>query len=391
MNPKNCITASELTRYQAGQCTETERGSIEQHLQDCDRCQAHHRLAQQLDQFLSGQNATMNSYKRTRTSESDCLKEDLIYRYLDGALSETDRDKAQEHISNCSLCLDATVSLARFSFAPPTASEQAEIARLSPTPASEQVSRLMTQLQSEAGTKPGLSIRERLKLFFEPAFVSRRWQFGGALALAVLVVGIAGYQGTRYVETTLPTEQAAELLQANYRIYMEETPRLSGGYRSSGISTLMSGNADESNPSYLERALALTQQAMGKAANRSQLLQLEAQIHFIKKDYAAATSRLRAIPPTDGGATVLNDLGVVYFSKADWPQARQFFEEALKVNPNFAEAWYNLALVRAQIGETSGALDALKRYLAVEKDDAWRNAALEFQKKLEALPQSKVE
>src|SRR5438132_1600879 len=51
-----------------------------------------------------------------------------------------------------------------------------------------------------------------------------------------------------------------------------------------------------------------------------------------------------AIHANQEQAQAYNDLGVVYLDEKDWPQARRAFERALKTNPDYSEARYNLGL-----------------------------------------------
>jgi tetratricopeptide (TPR) repeat protein len=50
-----------------------------------------------------------------------------------------------------------------------------------------------------------------------------------------------------------------------------------------------------------------------------------------------------------------NNLGLFYFRQYDWGRALPLFEESLKINPDNAEAHYNLALVLRGIGRGADA------------------------------------
>src|SRR5262249_15427799 len=203
-----------------------------------------------------------------------------------------------------------------------------------------------------------------------------------ALALSALVVGT--YQGIRYYHISRPMAQAEEILQQNYRVYMKDTARLSGGYHSSGVAALMSQKEEkESELSYSNKALALTEEAASNGADQDKVREIEAQIYVIQHDYAKAESLYQQIhTPLKDSAALLNDQGVLCFSRGDWDKAQAYFEASLKANQQFKEAWYNLALVKTNERDTQGALTALERYLTIETDEGWRNAALELRKRL---------
>jgi tetratricopeptide (TPR) repeat protein len=69
------------------------------------------------------------------------------------------------------------------------------------------------------------------------------------------------------------------------------------------------------------------------------------------------------------------DQGVHALNNGDYPQAKHFFEKALKLNPNEPDFLYSLAAAHAQTGAHDEALDLLKR--SIEIKPRFRSQAFE--------------
>ncbi|MCR9243451.1 MAG: tetratricopeptide repeat protein [bacterium] len=59
------------------------------------------------------------------------------------------------------------------------------------------------------------------------------------------------------------------------------------------------------------------------------------------------------------------NLGNCYYSIRRRQQARERFETAVELSPNYAEAWNNLGVVRGELNDREGAILALERALAI--------------------------
>ena len=71
----------------------------------------------------------------------------------------------------------------------------------------------------------------------------------------------------------------------------------------------------------------------------------------------------KAIPRN---ADELYDRGVFALNIGDFSQARQFFEKALRINPDAPHLLYSLAATHAQVGAISEALDYLRRTIQIQ-------------------------
>ncbi|MEO6486995.1 MAG: tetratricopeptide repeat protein [Thermoanaerobaculia bacterium] len=76
---------------------------------------------------------------------------------------------------------------------------------------------------------------------------------------------------------------------------------------------------------------------------------------------------LQALRATPDSAVLHNDLGAMLMTK-DFPRdAQREFERAINADSDFYPAWYNLGLVRAAQGNSSGAKRAFRRTVSLRK------------------------
>ena len=386
MNHDGCLEAAELVRFQQGHYSEPEKTQIGRHLEACSICDHNAQLLERIIALLAGGKKTMgppDSAERT----DDCLTPELTYRYLENDIDERLRAQVETHLDECASCYEAMVSLLNNSLTPATELEKNEIRKLTEMTPEKQVSRVLSYVRTQSKAKQEGAMDEgfwrQISRFFRfQGTASSLWRSPAFATLALLLLTVGSYQGIRFYQTSWPMTQAERLLQQNYRVYMKDTARLSGGYRSSGVAALMAGGGSES--SYAEQALALTQEAARKGANPDRVRKIEAQVYVIQNDYGKAESAYEQMGEAErNSAAFWNDRGVAHFGQQDWERAQEYFEASLRADQQFKEAWYNLALVKEKRHDGRGALSALERYLTLETDEGWRNAALEFKKRLQ--------
>jgi len=386
MSSNGCLSPAELIRLREGQVDEHEGGRLGQHLQACSVCGRNARLLEGLVSSLAGGRKTMGS-ARNGESTAACLTPETIYRYLEKELAEPGRVKVEAHLDECSSCYESMISLLKNSLTPVSESEKNQIRELSETTPESQVPRVLSYVKggSSNRTDEASTVWQQIKQFLRfQKTVGMAWRSPVLASLAFLALVVGTYQGIRYYHISRPMVQAEQILQQNYRVYMKDTARLSGGYHSSGVAALMSQEeVKEPELSYSNKALALTEEAASNGADPDKVREIEAQIYVIRHDYAKAASLYQQIhTPRKDSAALLNDQGVLCFNRGEWDKAQAYFEASLKANQQFKEPWYNLALVKTNGSDTQGALAALERYLTLETDEGWRNAALELRKRL---------
>ena len=136
------------------------------------------------------------------------------------------------------------------------------------------------------------------------------------------------------------------------------------------------------------------------------LARMQGLIHLAQKDYPAAArafvQALQEEPPTFG---VVNNLGIAYIGMTNLPQAEVCLVEAIKMDSNYALAYYNLAMIRQRQGDAPRAADFLGIYTRMRPGDLparenyalillnlgqWEKASLVLDELGDATPQSAV-
>jgi len=72
-------------------------------------------------------------------------------------------------------------------------------------------------------------------------------------------------------------------------------------------------------------------------------------------------------------------------SKDDFQQVLALYRQALAVDPQYGNAWYNLSKVQEKLEQYDGAIASLKQFLAVSPNDPEARAAQDHEYELEAL------
>ena len=100
--------------------------------------------------------------------------------------------------------------------------------------------------------------------------------------------------------------------------------------------------------------------------------------HFSKREYDKAEPLLRQVAKqTDRFADVFDMLGVIAHSRGDFTLARDWFERALVLNPNYTEAQLNLMVTLNDLGDYA---EAAKLYGQIKRRGGQREVADMFVK-----------
>lgn len=387
MNSKDCLDSKQLIDYIDGKLTENDSQNITNHLAKCERCARNLKILTQVDEILNMKDKKVEDDIYGFQKSSKCISDELLYRYLDGNVIESEAEVIEKHLNACPICFSNIVSIVKNLFLPITDFEKSEITKLRTITPDEQVSKILQYCgqpgeKSVKGKKVKITatIKKRVKEFFEK-WIYTKYIWRPAVIFSVLVFFIVGiYSGEKYYYTGYQISQAEKLLLNNHRIYIED-PRLSGGYGSTGISVLM--GSEEKEPSYVEQTKLKLNKAIKKGSKSLKARHLLAQSFIIEKQNAKADSIFMAIGDTiNTSAALLNDIGVLYFQKRDWKMAERQFQSALEIDKNFLEAYYNLALTEIKLHEPNEAMSFLKKYVEHEHNEAWKNAAQSLMNKI---------
>ena len=104
MNTQKCISDADIGRLLDGDVTSQEKQLLHEHIEICPQCKARFQQAsagaRQLDDFFA------QAAKEAQATDK-CLSEDVLARFVNQTLDRTERDKAEEHLAQCSHCRDA--------------------------------------------------------------------------------------------------------------------------------------------------------------------------------------------------------------------------------------------------------------------------------------------
>ncbi len=393
--PKNDISGH-ISQEVFGQIIQKESvllnsSEIKKHIKECQRCNEIVNIKNYLQEIASGTNPDEN---KSYLEDSDL--DDIISRIYDSSLPKQEAADFLSHLSSCSECFEYVGFVLEDSLTPVPEEIEEQIAELTNISLAEMVlneippqesifQKVLSKIKKSAEKiKEGgfLPVPEPQPL---PVSIKGPWvrklekilvpklAYGLGLLIAV---GGGGFGGYRYHVTTHRINQAHELLVNNHRIYMADTPILSGGYKSTGIGMLMSPTK---KITYLTQALSLTKQAIENGSKSARPRQLQAQIFIILGDYTKTDSIFNLISTNDrNSATVLNDLGVLKYRKDEWKGAEEYFEAAIQADPDIAEAYYNLALAQNKLGKKEEAVSTQNEFLKFNNDEGWEIAASQF-------------
>ncbi len=313
---------------------------------------------------------------RGGSSPGMCENNDLLLRYILGQTSEAENEEVYRHLNECPDCYEMVAGTVLHEYGQPTAEEAAEVETFLRTPPEARVDR-MIDLYRELNppvSGPFARFFARVKWLWNHFFSSRapliRWALAG---LILLVSGVGAERVVFFYRTAYQIHLAENTLREEIKIPFKDTPQLTGNYESTGKGTLMS-RPEETSP--LDAARTRLQTALKHDPHSLKARRLLAQLSLTEGDLVRAEKIYReAGPAAAHSAPFLNDMGVLAFRQGKWGQAAHNFQKALTVDPDFPEAYYNLALTMEKMGNLSAALDTLKRYIELETNEGWKNAA----------------
>jgi tetratricopeptide (TPR) repeat protein len=306
--------------------------------------------------------------------EDECIDNDLLVRYIEKDTTTEETDRIREHLDKCQICFRVAASMIRDEYSPITEAEKEEVRKLLKLTPEEQVEKILSY-QKEANAKPKrIRLVDRSRSFFDLRQVYLRY----AAAAAILVVAIL--RGVQFYQVGFQILRAENTLKENYRIYIEDV-RLSGEYASTGISKTM---GEEEGSAYLDKAASRLEGALKHDQKSIKARRLLAQVAIIEGNYNRANELLSGITKNNKTpANILNDQGVLAYQQGNWATAANRFQSAIDADPNLLEARFNLALTKLKQGQKQEAATILERYIALEKNDIWKRAAMHVLQKIQ--------
>lgn len=109
----NCLDLDSLIRHIHGEHTAAEAGAIRLHLAACLRCREE---VVSLEALEKGLRAVVLAQEETTHAGSGCLGTELFSAYLEGSLTEAERESVEDHLAGCRACREElTASTERLS------------------------------------------------------------------------------------------------------------------------------------------------------------------------------------------------------------------------------------------------------------------------------------
>ncbi|MBC8184230.1 hypothetical protein H8E88_24310 [candidate division KSB1 bacterium] len=383
MTSKKCIDAEKLIQYKNSELPENELNALKAHLSTCELCRRNLQMSDNIDKILFGKGKAIKNYIQNLKKRRTCLSENLLYNYIEGNVTKTKARKIENHLNSCDNCLSEFASLVRNSLTPLAKNEKTSIQKLRTLSVEEQADKIISYQEEinqpvvetsvERSVSRAANFFEKIKKLNSRLFIGESWGRPAFATLILLVCVFGGYKGIQYYNTGYQVRLAENKLLNNYQIFVENA-RLSGGYKSSGISFLLSSDEEE-NKAYLEQSKINLNKAINNNSESIKASQLLAHIFLIENKLSSADSVFAQMEETNMSAEILNDMGVLFFQQQEWENALIKFQLALKKNPGLLEARYNLALCKKEIGAMAEAVSILKKYVTLETDEEWKNAA----------------
>lgn len=224
----------------------------------------------------------------------------------------------------------------------------------------------------------------------EPAQSSRAWWFSAAAAAVIIaVIAISARI------TSLARSPAQRLIALTSNTARPVEARLSGGFPWQSYHGPMRADEADADPQRMRLIGAAGDIVVAADRDRSAAAQQAAGVALvIVGKPAQAMERLQAaVEASRDNAAAWNDLAAAQYSAALQlsrpsllPEALASADHALRLNPRYAEACFNRALILERLGLVNDARAAWQRYLEVDSASRW---AIEARERLAKLPATK--
>jgi tetratricopeptide (TPR) repeat protein len=275
---------------------------------------------------------------------------EILRNYLSGALSETDTNACERHLAQCDVCRKQLAIL---------------VGLLDQELSSQEIA--IVDLADAAVADHSPVSRGSFKVVPRPQsrFLPSRWM--AAAVAASLVVAIVG----AWLLVKNRPEAATQF------VWSERTfeGRVSGQPYSEFIRIRTELPVEKEPPAATDPALA--------GASSLDLGRFYLRHH----DFAQAINYLKMAKKTDpASAAVHSDLGVAYMEsgrEGALDDALSEFEEALRLDPQYAPALFNKAILYERMGRFREAEQQQRLYLQIDSDSGW---AREVKSRLQASP-----
>jgi len=270
----------------------------------------------------------------------ECLSDEILTDYLEGPLDSVVRVACDAHLIACDPCRHKLASLMRVLQPQVTTEEETAVLEI----ADIWKERYSGDVPAKK-TAPGKRVV---------------WYASIAAALVLLILG----PGRMALQRMNSKESARDLVQAVLSKQRPFVSQLSGEPHIVLPRSSLNGNGIDFDSLSLEMSQrAASQYDLGR-------------FFLIRKQFPEAIAALGdAARDPKAAAAVHNDLGVAFMEQgaSEMPRAEQEFKNALRLDPQFAPAVFNLCLFYDRVGEPDKANQERKLYLQLDSTSGWAN------------------
>ena len=167
--------------------------------------------------------------------------------------------------------------------------------------------------------------------------------------------GVAASAAGDYVEAIAQFEIAISIVDTCYSCY-----------HNIGLAHVELGQVDEAEVAF-KAAIDL------RADNAASYTGLAGIYNSQRRFAEAAEMSAEASRLSGGGAGATDPVavynqGVIYWNAGNFPMAKEQFEQAVALDPNHADAHYQLAMASLNLGDMTSAVEALEKYIEIAPD-----------------------
>jgi tetratricopeptide (TPR) repeat protein len=323
------------------------------------------------------------------TTRTDCgIDDHLLFRYSIKDVTAAESASVEHHLVACKTCREVLAALEMNARMPISAAEKEEIAQALTLTPQEQVSKILAYVEAERRVSNtteagfGAFIRENFaKLIDKIVPPPQIWKPAVVLA-SIIVVILVGRSTFNSMQSRALTNNGLSYLVADTYI-TQDAPRPNGGFKYEAVEFSALRGEDSSRAEDLsryERAKVDLQKALRFDKQNSAAQQyLGTYYLLVEKDFDKAREQYQLVFAQDStNIKALNDLGVLAWHENHYDEAANKFSLALKYEPRFFEAQYNLALVYQKQGKAEKAREEWKKYLALDQASDWANVARSY-------------
>ncbi|MBI1747566.1 MAG: hypothetical protein HYR55_13400 [Acidobacteria bacterium] len=378
-----CLESDQWYEYKHGLLSKPAMEELARRKEACTTCAEMLIRLEKADKLLDAISTEPEIPTPQAQADDPCLDEQVMADLVAGALPEANRESLLAHMERCQGCCEDWIALHQMV----AAAKSSEVPLPSPTTPSRVFNRSRTALREAAGspTAPLATTQERHRA------PKVRW-----VAIPVCCVVLLSLL---LVWRAFVTQQAQELadrgtqhLITGLGVTRFSDLRLSGGFQwSIGLTR---GKLDDFGQSELAKAEAALKKAYSTRPNDPKINQALGRFYLITYQLSLAREHLTKAHGLDpSSAAICNDLGVLAYESAlrqspgvmnAFAEASRYFDEAMKLDPRFAEPVFNAALL--QIIQFKNA-EAAKRFIALYRklDPSGTNWIDEVEFKLQRL------